>query len=158
MDVDEFWTLLERLQPFERGRQLVRALAGLTGEEVIEFQQHVADAAQALNTSAHHAQPVADTAGDDVPSAIPLGDDAFLSARFAVVASGRQVWAEVAADPSRFAGRWNLGLGYDIEIAIDTAFELVTGEPAPPSDIDEPPDQMLREKALPPLPRRSWLF
>ena len=62
-------------------------------------------------------------------------------------------WADVVADPSRFAGRWDFSLGEDL-LAVDRAFERATGEPAPPVSVDGPRDQT---QALLLLPRQAWL-
>ena len=155
MNTDDFWTLIERLQPLEHGSELSAALWGLSSDEIGEFQQHLVSAAQELNTSAHQSQRVVDEAAGDLGASIPLGDDAFLAARLAVVGGGRQVWVDVVADPSRFAGRWDLSLGEDLLAAVDHAFEQATGEPAPPVNEDRPRDQT---QTLPPLPRRDWLY
>ena len=108
MDVNEFWSLLGRLQPLEQGSPPVPALAGLTPDEVIEFERQLSAAAQARNTAAHQAQPVVDVAGDA------------------------------------------------LEAAGGTAFEQVSGEPAPPTNLEGPRNRVVAE-VLPPLPRREWL-
>lgn len=151
---DVFWELLDRVQPLQEAGPLVTALAVLPAAEILAFQQQLAVAAHALNKASHHEQGVTDAADVDVASTIPLGDDAFLSARLAVVAAGRHRWEEVVLDPALFAGAWDLSLGDDLAGAAEAAYERVTGDLCPPFDLDSPPDST--SSALPPPPRWAW--
>lgn len=148
---DEFWDLLDRLQPLYEVGPLVAALEERSGPEILAFREHLVAALHTLNTEAHQKQVVSDIEDDPAVEPLPPSEDAFLYARLAVVGHGRQVWAAAAADPSNFGDVWDMALGEELGEAAGIAYKRVTGEPWVSDDLDTPRDATVGD--LPPAPR-----
>lgn len=128
MTDDEFWRLIATL----RGRvgdddleRLGRRLRQLPAAEITAFADRLAVVLHQLDRHDLWVQPVSDVESPD--EVFPLSDDAFLYARCAVVAAGEQTYQRVLADPTAFAGAWDLGAEL-LMYAADEAYEDVTGE------------------------------
>jgi hypothetical protein len=89
VDLDDFWQLVRTLGPrdddFER---LTDRLAALTADEIVGFEDRLAELLYALDTPAHAA-------------AARARNDWFLYVRCAAVAAGRDTYAEVLTEPAR---------------------------------------------------------
>jgi len=106
---DHFWSLIALLADSGAGIEvLVRTLASSGEDEILAFQEQLMNAIALLDTPAHRIQKVRDL--DDALQTVPsaMSDDVFAKVRLAVVASGRDVWLEVLAAPSRLAAGWSL--------------------------------------------------
>jgi len=151
VDRDAFWSVIERLGPDLDLDSFRVALAARTGEEISTFWDHLVACAAALNTEQHRGQTPVDV-GDDLADPLPLGDDAFLDARVAVIAHGREAYEAVLHHPERFAAVWPFELGGDLVEAVGEAFESSTGEPWPALNPYVPaPSRLPRAK------RSRWL-
>ena len=103
MDEDTFWDLIAQLDWDKTGddaavvRPVLRALVEREPDEILEFQEILAEKLHALD-----GRRWARESGDDVWWGEPdkLSVDEFLYTRCAVVANGREVYEGVLRDPS----------------------------------------------------------
>ena len=134
---DHFWSLVGLLGEAESVDALVRALASSSEKEILAFQEQLKNAADLLDTPAHRRQQVRDH--DDplqtVPAVAP--DHLLADVRMAVVASGRETWLGVLADPSRLAGGWSLRAGRVLAKTPAAALKRITTAPLHPSSSEE---------------------
>ena len=151
MDRDAFWQLIDELGPDLELDVFLDALAARTGAEISSFWDHLVACVAALSTDQHRDQVPVDV-DDDPEHPLPLGDDAFLDARVAVVAHGRETYEAVLAEPTRFAAEWPFELGDGLVEAVGEAYESSTGEPWPALNPDSPaPSELPRAR------RWRWL-
>lgn len=151
MDREAFWSAVEQLGSDLDLNSFRVALAARPGEEISSFWDHLVACLATLNTEQHRDQTPADV-GDDPGHPLPLGADAFLDARAAVVAHGRKTYEAVLHEPERFTGMWPFELGSALVEAVGEAFELSTGEPWPAMNPDLP-----APSTLPRAKRSRWL-
>lgn len=151
MEREEFWGLIAGLGPDHDVDVLRASLATHSGQEIFSFWDHLVACVSKLNTEEFFDQTPVDV-GDDPANPLPLGDDAFLDARIAVVAHGRKTYEAVQSDPSEFGAVWPFELGEELVAAVSEAFEESTGEPWPSLNPDtEPPSELPRSR------RYHWL-
>ncbi len=101
-----FWaliTLLEGAADEDGCEQLTEELTGRSAEDIIGFAERLAEALFWLDQECFGLIPVADLSEPDEP--FEQSDDFFLYSRCAVVAAGREAYAEVFADPELY-GRY----------------------------------------------------
>ena len=127
---EKFWGLIARLGPDHDVDALRASLATQSGQEIFSFWDHLVACVSALNTEEYFDQAPVDV-GDDPADPLPLGDDAFLDVRIAVVAHGREIYEAVLTNPSRFGTVWPFELGEVLIAAVSEAIEESTGEPWP---------------------------
>ena len=84
--------------------RLVDYLADRGEPAIVAFAEALARAVFDLDTPTHGAQSVYDSSEDGDGPAIPMSSDVFLHARLAVVASGRDTYERVLADPTAMSG------------------------------------------------------
>jgi len=82
----------------------------------------------ALDTPAHFKQPVRDESEPAELDPLPMSSDVFLYARLAVVASGRQTYERVLADPAALAGTWPVAGAEDLLAVAEHAYERTAGD------------------------------
>jgi hypothetical protein len=123
-----FWQLIEGHPADEDGEwdALTSALAARTEAEIVAFAESLARALYELDTEVHCSQPVQDVSEPD-GLVLGMSSDVFLYARCAVVAAGRQTWAQVLAEPAAFAGRWEVADAEALLYVANEAFEQATG-------------------------------
>lgn len=153
MDEDEFWRLAD-LAGQDAIEALVAELAGRGGAEIVAFHERLRTAMAALDTEEHRSQPVGDVHGGAL---FPPSEDTFEDLRAAVVASGREQWQAMVADPATLSRRWPLALGEEFAVAAAEAYELATGDPWPNLDLVTPHDPDA-PGALPPATLQGWLM
>ena len=115
MTPEVFWELIAELGADHDEVDAFRtALSRRSGEDISAFWDLVVSHAAVLNTDTYRGQTPIEV-GDDPENPLPLGDDAFLDARMAVVAQSREDYdAVVGSIPpvsvpcggSRSARRW----------------------------------------------------
>ena len=131
---EHFWSLIALLTEDGAGIEaLARTLASSSNTDIAAFREQLANAAALLDTSAHRVQRVCNL--DDPLQTVPdaMSDDVFSQVRAAVVASGRDVWLGVLADPSRLTGGWSLQAGRVLLNAPASALDHNTHTPPHPS-------------------------
>jgi hypothetical protein len=127
MDQDEFWALIGGLHTADAD-VLVERLAAMPVAAITGFADRLAEALHALDTPELADQPVWDVEQDpEADEPLSPSDDAFLYTRCAVVASGRETYERVRAEPTALAGRWDLGRE-DLLYVAPRAYEQATGE------------------------------
>lgn len=150
MSVDEFWALIDLLKAKRGVDTFSEVLAGRSGAEISSFWDHLVGLAAVLNTQEYRDQGPVDV-GDEPDDPIPLGDDAFLDARIAVVCSGRETYEAVRADARLFSAAWPFNLGEDVVEAVGDAYERSTGDPWPHLNPD-----VAAATGLPRMTRHTW--
>ncbi|GAB7052750.1 hypothetical protein JCM9534A_78760 [Catenuloplanes indicus JCM 9534] len=99
MDIDGFWAIIEGsgrgTEPVERGKWIERALAGLSVEDLVDFQDHLDE-------------QMSRVCGDLMGEAATLilcgcGDDSFCRFQAWLVGLGRETLDRVADDPDLLA-------------------------------------------------------
>ena len=130
MDERTFWDIIARFDWEKTGdddavlEPACEALALLDEESISKFDDILSEKLHALDTREHcracYAGELDPDDGDDYISA-----DDFLYARCVVVANGREFYASVLADPTKFPQ----GLEFEALLSIpNTAYERKTGE------------------------------
>lgn len=128
MDQDEFWALIGQCLADGDPEVLVERLAAMPVEAITGFADRLAEALYGLDTPELADQPVWDADQDpEADKPLPLSDDAFLYVRCAVVATGREAYERVRADPEALAGQWDLDWE-DLLYLAPRAYERATGE------------------------------
>ena len=151
MTPEVFWELIAELGADHDEVDAFRtALSRRSGEDISAFWDLVVSHAAVLNTDTYRGQTPIEV-GDDPEHPLPLGDDAFLDARMAVVAQGREDYDAVVADPTRFGAMWRFEIGEALVGAGGNAYEASTGDPWPALSPD-----VLTPSGLPPLSRWRW--
>lgn len=121
MTDEQFWALIDLLGAPDASEDedeivgpLVRALSQLDPEQILAFDNRLAEKVHALD-------------GRDYARAAGIAgeyEDLFLDARLCVVANGKQIWETVVADPSVMPGMKFGALFFCAE----RAWEIRTGE------------------------------
>jgi hypothetical protein len=124
---DEFWTLIGSLGEGDPD-VLVGRLAAMPVTAITGFADRLAEALYGLDTPELADQPVWDVEQDpETDKPLSPSTDAFLYTRCAVVASGRETYDRVRAEPVALAGQWDLGWE-DLLYVAPRAYEQATGE------------------------------
>jgi hypothetical protein len=134
---DRFWSLIALLSEEGAGLEgLVRELASSSKKEILTFHEQLTNAITLLDTPAHRDQQVhnLDKPLETVPSA--MSDAVFVKVRLAVVASGRDVWLDVLANPDHLTGGWSLQSGQALLNAPTAALTRSTPTPLRPARQD----------------------
>ncbi|GAB7042715.1 MULTISPECIES: DUF4240 domain-containing protein [Catenuloplanes] len=116
MDERSFWTAVALLSAEELDAAVATLTAELAGRpvnEITAFADHLAVVVHAIDTPAH-------------ASFVPGGAEAFLAARCAVVAAGRETYLRVFGDPPAIAEFASPGAEWLLAVPAN-AFERATG-------------------------------
>lgn len=111
MSEDRFWNLVAVMggqAGDDAVARLTQALLACQRKDVIAFQERLARVLYTLDREELADQPVRLTGDPSSGKPIPLSDDTFLYLRAGIVASGRDRYLAVLADPSLLAsGEWD---------------------------------------------------
>lgn len=125
MSEDEFWMLIGTLNGWadaDSVAPLTSTLAQLPEAQIVAFEDHLAAALHELDS------PIgADKLIEG--ESMTLGDDGYLYARAAVVASGREAWQRVVDDPASIPATWQSFDGESLLYVAPEAYQESTGEP-----------------------------
>jgi len=127
----DFWrtiAILKGRADEEAISRLIDHLAEQGEKAVRKFADELARAVHALDTPAHFKQPVRDESEPAELDPLPMSSDVFLYARLAVVASGRQTYERVLADPAALAGTWPVAGAEDLLGVAEHAYERTAGD------------------------------
>lgn len=130
MTKDDFWAaiaILGGVADDASTSRLVDYLADRGEPAIVAFAETLARAVFDLDTPTHGAQSVYDSSEDADGPAIPMSSDVFLHARLAVVASGRDAYERVLADPTAMSGVWPLAEAESLLDVAGRAYEAATG-------------------------------
>ena len=150
----EFWRLIELLGQEGAGGEieaLVRALAGRSEHDIIEFDQWLKAAAARLDTPAHARQRVLDLDRSTSAELREMTVEEFARVRVAVVSAGRHTYAAVLADPTQLTRGWPVSSAQLVLAAPAAAFRRVAGRTLPDQTLPNRtlPDQTLPNQTLP---------
>lgn len=102
---------------------------------MVAFAADMVLALAAIGTDEHARQPVRDVSEPEGADALPMSDDVFLDARFAVVAAGHEAWHRVVVDPAAFAGEWHVADGELLLALVQEAHDEVVEEDWSPDGV-----------------------
>ena len=111
MSEDRFWSLIAVMDgqaDDDAVARLAQALSAYQRKDIVAFQERLARVLYTLDREELADQPVCFTGDPPGSQPIPLGDDTFLFLRAGIVASGRDRYLAVLANPSLLAsGEWD---------------------------------------------------
>lgn len=163
---ERFWELIaltgglcdeEALEP------LSRALYAGGRAEVVAFAADMVLALTAIGTDEHARQPVRDISEPEGAEALPMSDDVFLDARFAVVAAGHAAWHRAVVDPAAFAGQWHVADGELLLALVQEVHDEVVEEDWSPDSVIHTRDSWLEwrggiDVGVPTVHVHGWAF
>lgn len=163
---ERFWELIaltgglcdeEALEP------LSRALYAGGRAEVVAFAADMVLALAAIGTDEHARQSVRDVSEPEGADALPMSDDVFLDARFAVVAAGHEAWHRVVVDPAAFAGQWHVADGELLLALVQEVYGEVVEEDWSPDGVVYSLDSWLKwrggiDVGVPTAHVHGWAF